>query len=111
MITQIVVMGGYGSGGSGSQTSTEILDVDTMTWGTGPTLPTTIYFNKGVKSEVGPYLGFSTGGVGRPSTTNKIYGLTRTSRNGFKWETVHSMTTARRSHSVVNAPKSFLPNC
>ena len=109
MITEIVVMGGYGSG---YLSSTEILDVNSMTWRTGPALPISVSSNKGVQSEVGPYLGFSTGGSDwRGQVQNKICGLRKTNGISFKWEEVHSMTTARLGHSVVNAPKSLLPNC
>ena len=108
MITEIVVMGGYGSG---YLSSTEILDVNSMTWRTGPSFPISVYGNKGVQSEVGPYLGFSTGGIGNSQYQRKIYGLKKTNGNSFKWEEVHGMTTGRYYHSVVNAPKSLLPNC
>ena len=108
MITEIVVMGGYGSG---ALSSTEILDVNSMTWRTGPALPISVYANRGVQSEVGPHLGFSTGGYGNGQNQNKIYGLKKTPEDSFEWEEVHSMTTARSYHSVVNAPKSLLPNC
>lgn len=108
MITEIVVMGGYDSG---RLSSTEILDVNSMTWTTGPALPISVYGNKGVQSEVGPYLGFSTGGVGNGQVQRKIFGLKKTNGNSFKWKEVHSMTTGRWVHSVVNVPKSLLPNC
>lgn len=108
MITQIVVMGGYD--GSDYLSSTEILDVNSMTWRTGPALPISVSRNRGLQSEVGPYLGFSTGGYNGQSQ-NKIYGLKKTSKEIFEWEEVHSMTTARYLHSVVNTPKTLLPNC
>ena len=109
MITGIVVMGGYGGSGSGS--STEILDVNSMTWRTGPSLPISVGYNKGVQSEVGPYLGFSIGGFGNDQYQRKIFGLKETNGNSFKWEEVYGMTTGRYAHSAVNAPKSLLPNC
>ena len=105
MITEIVVMGGINY--YGSLSSTEILDVNSMTWRTGPSLPISVWGNKGVQSEVGPYLGFSTGGYRH----RKIFGLKKTDGSNFKWEEVHGMTTGRGAHSVVNAPKSLLPNC
>ena len=109
MITEIVVMGGIGSV---YLSSTEILDVNSMTWRNGPALPISVHGNRGVQSEVGPYPGFSIGGwSGRGQKTRKIFGLKKTPEDNFKWEEVHSMTTARASHSVVNAPKSLLPNC
>ena len=115
MITEIVVMGGYYTRFFSyiALSSTEILDVNSMTWTTGPALPISVYGNKGVQSEVGPYLGFSTGGRNNRNNPcqNKIYGLKKTNGNSFKWEEVHGMTTARYHHSVVNAPKSLLPNC
>jgi len=107
VITKIVVMGGNGRDGV-YLSSTEILDVNSMTWGTGPALPRSDIYNKGVQSESGTYLGFSIGGV---RIKNKIYGLKKTSENGYTWEEVHSMTTDRYLHSAVNAPKSLLPNC
>ena len=108
MITEIVVMGGYGSG---RLSSTEILDVNSMTWRTGPSLPFSVYSNRGVQSEVGPYLGFSIGGEGNSQRQRKIFGLKKSNGNNVKWEEVHGMTTGRMYHSVVNAPKSLLPNC
>ena len=108
MITEIVVMGGDGSR---LLSSTEILDVNSMTWRTGPSLPFAVCGNRGVQSEVGPYLGFSTGGIGMYGVDRKIYGLKKTNGNSFKWEEVHGMTIGRYYHSVVNAPKSLLPNC
>ena len=79
MISGIVVMGGFDSG---ALSSTEILDVNSMTWRTGPALPISVHLNRGVQSEVGPYLGFSTGGAGQ----RKIFGLKKTNENSFKWE-------------------------
>ena len=114
VITEIVVMGGYGSRYLSkilSRSSTEILDVNSMTWRTGPALPFSVIDNKGVQSEVGPYLGFSIGGFGNWQYQRKIFGLKKTNGNSFKWEEVHGMTTARYWHTVVNVPKSLLPNC
>ena len=108
MIAKIVVMGGFGSV-AGS--STEILDVNSMTWRTGPSLPISVRTSRGVQSEVGPYLGFSTGGYGNVQNQRQIFGLKKTNGNSFKWEEVHNMTTARVWHTVVNVPKSLLPNC
>ena len=117
MVTQIVVMGGksYGSG-TYQISSTEVLDVDTMTWGIGPPLPFEVFGNKGVESVSGSYLGFSSGGNTVHSTQqstkhSKIYGLKNTSENMYIWEEVQSMTKARYIHSIVNAPSSLLPNC
>ena len=100
-----------GGTASGALSSTEILDVNSMEWRTGPALPISLQGNRGVQSEVGTYLGFSTGGHGNGQYQRKIYGLKITSDDSFKWEEVHGMTTARRVHSVVNAPESLLPNC
>ena len=109
--TQIVVMGGHGSGPYSYLSSTEILDVNSMTWRTGPALPISVSGNSGVRSEVRPYLGFSTGGYGNGQQQRKVYGLKKTNGNSLKWEEVHGMTTGRSWHSIVNAPKSLLPNC
>ena len=97
-------------GGYPHPSSTEMLDVDTMTWGIGPNLPFPNWGMKGVGSVSGSYLGFFTGGHGN-AYSNKIYGLKKTGGNVYAWEEVHSMTTARSMHSVVNAPKPLLPNC
>ena len=77
MITNVVVMGGYDSA---RLTSTEILDVATMSWTTGPNLPVAVYYNRGVTSETGNYLGFSTGGSIFGEKFIKIYGLKETNR-------------------------------
>ena len=103
-------MGGSDEGSS-SLSSTEILDVNSMTWTTGPALPISVYGNKGVQSEGNTYLGFTTGGTTGGQNQRKIYGLINTNEDSFRWEGVHSMKTARFQHSVVNAPKSLLPNC
>ena len=100
-----------GGGGSGVLSSTDILDVKTMTWRNGPDLPISVLENHGVESVTDTYLGFSTGGYGNRQVQNKIYGLKKTSGNTYRWEQVKSMTTGRREHSVVNAPTSLLPNC
>ena len=106
-------MGGIFSWGEswGRLSSTEILDVDSMTWRTGPALPISVSDNRGVQSELGPYLGFSTGGYGNSQIQNKIYGLKKTPEDNFEWVEVHSMTTGREYHSVVNVPKSLISNC
>ena len=105
-------MGGTGNGqSSGRLSSTEVLDVDTMTWAIGPPLPVAVYKNRGVESVSGAYLGFSTGGLGDGQAQSKIYGLKKTSDNVYIWEEVHSMIKGRYDHSIVNAPKSLLPNC
>ena len=122
MITKIVVMGGFCSGVNGyvTHSSTEILDVNTMTWGIGPNLPIDVFDHKGVQSVSETYLGFSIGGYcsklrsckdGYSKAQSKIFGLKKTNENVYVWEEVHNMTTARWSHSVVNAPKNLLPNC
>ena len=102
-------MGGYGSG---YLSSTEILDVKTMIWKTGPNLPIQVKENRGVESVTDTYLGFSTGGKTYYSAGRReIYGLKKTTGNTYSWVQVQSMTTARYQHSVVNVPTSLLPNC
>ena len=86
--TKVVVMGGHNT------ISTEILDVNSMKWKTGPRRPFSHYYDKGVQSEGGPYLGFSTGS---PDFSGKIYGLKKQSEDSFEWEEVQSMTTGRDS--------------
>ena len=110
MVTKIVVMVGYSSE---IISSTEILDVSTMTWAMGPPLPITILGNQGVESYTDTSLGLSTGGNGGSGNKRikKIYSLQNTSDEGYTWEEVYSMTAARDHHSAVNAPTSLLPNC
>ena len=111
-ITKIVVMGGYEAARIARRlSSVEVLDVNTMTWRIGPSLPRRISDNKGIQSVSGPYLGFSTGGNCNGRRCNEIFGLKETSQNVYTWEALHSMTTGRTSHRAVNAPKSILPNC
>ena len=103
-------MGGRGS--SGWFSSTEILDVKTMTWSNGPNLPITVIRNRGVESFTDTYLGFSTGGTNYYwNGYNNVYGLKKTSGNTYRWVQVQSMATGRYWHSVVNAPTTLLPNC
>ena len=75
--SNVVVMGGYDSA---CLTSTEVLDVTTTSWTTGPNLPVAVYYNRGVTSETGNYLGFSTGGSIFGGKSIKIYGLKETNR-------------------------------
>ena len=104
-------MGGASST-EGYLSTAEVLDVNSMTWRTGPSLPISIRYNRGVESVSGTYLGVSTGGTGaQVGVQGNIHGLKKTSENGLEWEEVHGMTRARYDHSVVNAPKSVLPNC
>ena len=107
----MVVVGGDGS--PGRLSSTEILDVKTMTWSNGPNLPISVTGNRGVESFTDTYLGFSTGGTSccSWSAQNNIYGLKKTSGNTYSWVQVQSMATGRYYHSVVNAPTTLLPNC
>ena len=107
-----MVVGGFVSGARGIR-STEILDVNTMTWAMGPPLPIRAYGNKGLKSVVAPYLGFSIGGYRgqQHGKTSKIFGLRKTGQSSLIWEEVKNMTMTRYYHSAVNAPKSLLPNC
>ena len=103
-------MGGEGS--SRWLSSTEILDVKTMTWSNGPNLPISVTGNRGVESFTDTYLGFSAGGSdGGSYAYNNVYGLKKTSGNTYRWVQVQSMATGREYHSVVNAPTTLLPNC
>ena len=101
-------MGGYGPP---YLSSTEVLDINSMTWAIGPNLPFPNWGLRGIESVSGTYLGFATGGHGNGRYQDKIYGLKKESENGYTWKKVHSMTNARCMHSVVNAPKTLLPIC
>ena len=111
-ITKIVVMGGYEAARIARRlTSVEVLDINTMTWGIGPSLPLMESDNKGIQSVSDPYLGFSTGGANNGRLAGIIYGFKKTGEDVYTWEEVHSMTRGRSGHSIVNAPKRLLPNC
>ena len=112
IVTKIVVMGGFDRYGSRYLSSTEVLDVDTMTWAKHAPLPISVNYNRGVTSLGGPYLGFSIGGHdGTGRSKSNIYGLKSQGKNIFTWEEVHNMSATRRLHSAVNAPKNLLTNC
>ena len=97
-------MGGYNSD---YLSSTEILNVNSMTWGNGASLPIAVAQNRGVESKGGEYSGFSFGGYSGGSTRSEVYGWSKSSHS---WYELHSMTTARRLHSVVNV-RPFQRNC
>ena len=101
----------YVFGGSpGYMRSTEVLNVNDLTWSDGPDLPIGMYGNAGVESNDNQYLGFSVGGENSGVYKNTIYGLQKSSQNQ-KWVAFKSMNEARDSTSVVNVPSSLLTFC
>ena len=67
--------------------STEVLNVNDLTWSDGPDLPIGMYSNAGVESNDNQYLGFSVGGFSDAGTQeedpnmNTIYGLQKSGEN------------------------------
>ena len=99
----------YVFGGTGAMKSTEVLDVNDLTWSDGPDLPIGIYGNAGVESNDNQYLGFSVGGY-NGGCKNTIYGLQKSGDN-LKWVTFQSMNEPRHYASAVNVPSSLLSFC
>ena len=94
--------------------STEILNVNDLTWSNGPSLPFKLGNNAGVPSLDDQYKGFSVGGYTeegfQPRHLENIYGL-QTSNGNHRWVDVGSMNWSRTAFAVVNAPLSLLPSC
>jgi len=89
--------------------STEVLNVNDLTWSDGPDLPIGIYGNAGVESNDNQYLGFSVGGY-NSGYKNTIYGLQKSGDN-LKWVTFQSMNEPRYYASAVNVPTTLLTFC
>ena len=104
-VSKVYVFGGY----PGPMRSTEVLNVNDLTWSDGPDLPIGMYGNAGVESNDNQYLGFSVGGY-NSGYKNTIYGLQKSGENQ-KWVAFKSMNEARRYASVVNVPSSLLSFC
>lgn len=100
----------YVFGGSGSMKSTEVLNVNDLTWSDGPDLPIGMHGNAGVESNDNQYLGFSVGGYSGGIIKNTIYGLQKSGENQ-KWVAFISMNDPRYFSSVVNVPSSLLTFC
>ena len=104
-VSKVYVFGGY----PGPMRSTEVLNVNDLTWSDGPDLPIEVYGNAGVESNDNQYLGFSVGG-GNNGYKDTIYGLQKSGQNQ-KWVAFQSMNEAREYASVVNVPSSLLTFC
>ena len=104
-VSKVYVFGGY----PGPMKSTEVLNVNDLTWSDGPDLPIGMHGNAGVESNDNQYLGFSVGGYNN-GYKNTIYGLQKLSQNQ-KWVAFQSMNEARNYASVVNVPSSLLTFC
>ena len=116
-VSNVYVFGGEsGSLKSITMKSTEVLNVNDLTWSDGPDLPIGMYSNAGVESKDNQYLGFSVGGSaavktqGENSSKNTIYGLQKSGGNQ-KWVEFKSMDEPRNYASVVNVPSSLLTFC
>ena len=87
----------------------EILNVEAMQWQNLPNVPFRAFYNKGVESVVGPYLGFSVGGYA--DCEKRIIGLRKQSDNNYLWEQVNGLSSCRHYHLAVNAPMTLVPSC
>ena len=111
-VSNVYVFGGY----PGPMKSTEVLNVNDLTWSDGPNLPIGMYENAGVESNDNQYLGFSVGGSidngaqEEDPSKNTIYGLQKSGGNQ-KWVEFKSMDEPRNYASVVNVPSSLLTFC
>ena len=111
-VSKVYVFGGE----PGIKQSTEVLNVNDLTWSDGPNLPIGMYENAGVESNDNQYLGFSVGGSidngaqEEDPSKNTIYGLQKSSQNQ-KWVAFKSMNVPRRGASVTNVPTSLLTFC
>ena len=107
-VSKVYVFGGD----PGPMRSTEVLNVNDLTWSDGPDLPIGMYSNAGVESNDNQYLGFSVGGynVLARGYKNTIYGLQKSSQNQ-KWVAFEYMNAARKYASVVNVPSCLLTFC
>ena len=116
-VSNVYVFGGESTSiKSITMKSTEVLNVNDLTWSDGPNLPIGMYENAGVESNDNQYLGFSVGGSTADGTQeeyqfkNIIYGLQKSGDNQ-KWVAFKSMNEPRKHASVVNVPSSLLTFC
>ena len=110
-VSNVYVFGGESTSiKSITMKSTEVLNVNDLTWSDGPNLPIGMYENAGVESNDNQYLGFSVGGGRSTDQNNTIYGLQKLSQNQ-KWVAFQSMNEARNHASVVNVPSSLFTFC
>ena len=106
-VSNVYVFGGE----PGLKQSTEVLNVNDLTWSDGPDLPFGMMSNAGVESNDNQYLGFSVGGWSSSSISkNTIYGL-KNSGESQKWVALKPMNEPRRDASVTNVPSSLLTFC
>ena len=110
-VTDVVVVCGHST--KERQTTTEILNIKSLTWYDGPRLPYLINDLASVESVDGQYLGFAIGGYSsyqKYQIQDSIFGLQKV--NGIlEWVLVRSMDTPRYRHTVINAPLSLVPSC
>ena len=104
-VSNVYVFGGE----PGTKQSTEVLNVNDLTWSDGPDLPMGITGNAGAESNDNQYLGFSVGGY-NSGYKNTIYGLQK-SGEIQKWVAFKSMNEPRDHASVANVPSSLLTFC
>ena len=111
-VSNVYVFGGESTSiKSITMKSTEVLNVNDLTWSDGPDLPIGMSSNAGVESNDNQYLGFSVGGDNsRKHLFGKIYGLQKSGEN-LKWVPYKSMNERRNFASVTNVPSSLLTFC
>ena len=103
----------YVIGGSTQQdysSSTEVLNVQNLTWSDGPSLPFGMYGLKAVASVQDEYIGFVVGGNTKGGPLNTIFGLKKSNKN-LSWIEIGRMNMTRFDHTVVNAPLSLMTSC
>ena len=108
-ITEIYVIGGIIQQ-SGAAVSTEVLNVQNLTWSDGPSLPFGMYGLKAVASVQDEYVGFVVGGNGNGEPLNTIFGLKKSNKN-LSWIEIGRTNMMRYHHAVVNAPLYLMPFC
>ena len=105
-VSNVYVFGGF----LGPMRSTEVLNVNDLTWSNGPDLPIGMYGNAGVESDNNQYLGFSVGGYSSYDYRSTIYVLQKS--GGIpKWVAFKFLNEAREFPSVVDIPSSLLNFC
>ena len=107
---EIFVAGGY------QQKTTEIFDLQSHSWRTGPDLPKAIFNSQFVMAkQSSQYAAYLIGGrygtlgpTDNCTTISDIYGLTKDSKN---FEKIGDLNTARYAHAVMVLTKEEIEKC
>merc|ERR1711872_772123 len=107
-VSNVYVFGGESTSiKSITMKSTEVLNVNDLTWSDGPNLPIGMYENAGVESNNNQYLGFHVSGSCYNGCKDTIHGLQKSGEK-LKWVQYKSMNEPRNHASVINVPSSLL---